>query len=352
MRCSSSWQRIARRPPYVHRCVRRGPNGPPVCGSVHVSWYPSDGFPAARSDRPMSRPRAVSIESGGVPVIRASRNMTTATLQPCSRWVRAVHPQVWRRRTTPPSWAMRSAVRHRRQWRHRSPAQTSDSSSQTVESTMGGGGCAVTVTGDHSTTIAKGSASSDHWLSDQEIADARHDTSATQPISTRVTSQAAATVAPCSAGSSSRVAIERRGLLRARQRRSIRRRRAVRTGHLLDHARLPQWQRGPQVPVRSSTSVTVSGCSRSPRERSRSRSSIRAASPGRSRWSSSSRSPAAAEASGAGGDVRVPVPRWRAARRHDFSIPATNFRSTAARNAGRNDGNVPYNAPGVPWTNY
>ncbi len=76
-------------------------------------------------------------------------------------------------------------------------AQTSDSSSQTVESTMGGGGCAVTVTGDHSTTIAKGSASSDHWLSDQEIADARHDTSATQPISdTGDTSQAAATVAP------------------------------------------------------------------------------------------------------------------------------------------------------------
>ena len=84
--------------------------------------------------------------------------------------------------------------------------QTSDSSSQTVESTMGGGGCAARF-GDHSTTIAKGSASSDHWLSDQEIADARHDTSATQPISTRVTRLRPQQRSPCSAGSSSRVAI-------------------------------------------------------------------------------------------------------------------------------------------------
>ena len=62
------------------------------------------------------------------------------------------------------------------------PAQTSDSSSQTVESTMGGGGCAVTVgrSLDHD---REGFGFSDHWLSDQEIADARHDTSATQPIS-------------------------------------------------------------------------------------------------------------------------------------------------------------------------
>lgn len=76
-------------------------------------------------------------------------------------------------------------------------AQASDSSPEVVESTMGGGGCAVTVTGDHSTTIAQGSASSDHWLSDQEIADARHDTSATQPSSDAGdTPTAGATVAP------------------------------------------------------------------------------------------------------------------------------------------------------------
>lgn len=59
--------------------------------------------------------------------------------------------------------------------------QASDSPPEMVESTTGG--CAVTVTGDHSATIAQGSASSDHWLSDQEIADARHDTLATQASS-------------------------------------------------------------------------------------------------------------------------------------------------------------------------
>ena len=76
-------------------------------------------------------------------------------------------------------------------------AQASDSSPEVVESTMGGGGCAVTVTGDHSTTIGQGSASSDHWSSDQEIADARHDTSATRSSSPNGdTPQAGAAVAP------------------------------------------------------------------------------------------------------------------------------------------------------------
>ena len=240
-------------------------------------------------------------------MIRASRNMTTATLQPLLTLGACGASTVWRRRTTPPSWAMRSAVRHRRQWRHRSPAQTSDSSSQTVESTMGGGGCAVTAPGDHSTTIAKGSASSDHWLSDQEIADARHDTSATQPISTRVT-PAAATVSRVQLARHLVWRSERRGLLRARHRAG------ASAGDVPSgpgtYSITPGFLSGNEDrkrPVRSSTSVTVSGCSRSPRERSRSRSSIRAASPGRSRWSSSSRSPAAPPASGAG-DVRVPVP--------------------------------------------
>ena len=57
--------------------------------------------------------------------------------------------------------------------------QVSDSSPDMVESTMDGG-CAVTVSGGYSTTIGQGSASSDHWLSDQEVADARHDTLTTQ----------------------------------------------------------------------------------------------------------------------------------------------------------------------------
>jgi hypothetical protein len=61
--------------------------------------------------------------------------------------------------------------------------QVSDSSPEMVQTTTSGG-CAVTVTGGYSTTIAQGSASSDHWLSDQEIADARHDTLATQTSST------------------------------------------------------------------------------------------------------------------------------------------------------------------------
>jgi hypothetical protein len=74
--------------------------------------------------------------------------------------------------------------------------QASDSSPAMVESTTDGG-CAVTVTGDYSTTIAKGSASSDHWLSEQEVADARDDTVTTQANSTAGnTLPVAADVAP------------------------------------------------------------------------------------------------------------------------------------------------------------
>jgi len=60
--------------------------------------------------------------------------------------------------------------------------QVSDTSVGMVESTTDGG-CAVTVTGDYSTTIAQGSASSDHWLSEQEVADALRDAMATQASS-------------------------------------------------------------------------------------------------------------------------------------------------------------------------
>ena len=74
--------------------------------------------------------------------------------------------------------------------------QVGDSSPEMVESTMDGG-CAVTVSGDYSTTIGQGSASSDHWLSDQEVAEALQDTLATQASSAaRDTLPSGADIAP------------------------------------------------------------------------------------------------------------------------------------------------------------
>ena len=60
--------------------------------------------------------------------------------------------------------------------------QASSTSVGTVASTADVG-CAIAVTGDYATTIGQGSASSDHWLSDEEVADARRDAAVTSTSS-------------------------------------------------------------------------------------------------------------------------------------------------------------------------
>jgi hypothetical protein len=52
-------------------------------------------------------------------------------------------------------------------------AADASSAALSLEGPTAGGGCALTVTGDHSTTIAAGSASSDYWLTPEQVALAR-----------------------------------------------------------------------------------------------------------------------------------------------------------------------------------
>jgi hypothetical protein len=133
---------------------------------------------------------AVSFAAGGVPVIRASRSMTTAAvagllaLSACGA-AATIAP-------TSGETELGDAFGTSGTGGDGTTApleQVGDSSPEMVEPTMEtveptiDGGCAVTVTGGYSTTIAQGSASSDHWLSDQEVADARLEALATQTSS-------------------------------------------------------------------------------------------------------------------------------------------------------------------------